>query len=477
VNLEAFLDGDKHGSFVNGETLLKVGRLSYEYVSPYTQKVWKRVYPVGLAETEMAIGIAQGAYSLWRAVPSPVRARYLRRIAELMLENRELLARVMAMEMGKPVTEGVGEVEYAAGFFSWFAGEAERIYGLSIPSQYSNKSLKYVYEPVGVCGIITPWNFPLAMPARKIAPALAAGCSVVIKPSPETPFSLLLLAQICKMAELPKGVLNVLIGHESEVGEVLLSSPVIRKISFTGSTEVGKYLYRKSADTMKKLTLELGGHAPVLVFDDADLEVAVAETIKAKFRNTGQTCVSANRILVQRGIYERFMARFVDEVRKLKVGDPLDAGTQVSTILNPQSVEKISVQLQDAKDKGAKVVLEGGNPYDPCIISQVTPAMLIFRQETFGPVAPVVCFDTVEEGIALANASEFGLAAYVFTTSMKTANRVVGQLEYGIIGVNDGHPSTPQAPFGGVKMSGIGREGGPTGLYEYMTEKYVSIAF
>lgn len=477
MSLHDLFKKEIHQSLIGGVDVRAKGRGLVEYISPLTGLAWKKYYLSGEQEAEYAISIAQETYTQWSQVPPPERARYLRKVADILKEHRDLFAEVMAMEMGKPLREGRGEVDYTAAYFSWFAGEAERIYGLSIPSQFPNKNLKIIYEPVGVCAVITPWNFPIAMAARKIAPALAAGCTVVAKPSSETPLSMLLLAHACHQAGIPPGAINVVIGPEKEIGHAFLSSSVIRKLSFTGSTAVGKYLYRESAETLKKLSLELGGHAPLLVFDDADIDKAVAGTLVAKFRNTGQTCVCANRILVQEKIYDAYMERFLVEVKKLKVGNPRDEDTNISVVLHPDSQKKVKEHVKDALDKGAKGLLLSDDTYRPQVISGVTPAMKIFREETFGPVAAVTKFASFEEGISLANASEYGLASYVFTETMKTANAAVSKLEYGIIGVNDGLPSTAQASFGGVKNSGIGREGGPTGLREYLVEKYVSIAF
>lgn len=472
-----FLDKKEFSSIIHGKEVIGINKVPIELISPVTKKAWKKVFPLGADDVGQAINSSQQAFSTWSQIPSPIRAQKLRKVADLLLENKKKLAEVMTLEMGKPITESCGEIEYSAGFFSWYAGEAERIYGKTIPSQYAHKSLKVIHEPVGVCGVITPWNFPIAMPSRKVAAALAAGCTVIAKPSPECPISMLLLQKICQMAEVPNGVFNVVIGDEEEIGGVLLDAYAVRKISFTGSTSVGKYLYRRSANTMKKLTMELGGHAPLLIFDDADLKTAVRETLLAKFRNTGQTCIAANRILVQEGIYKAFLDAFTQEVKKLKVGDPLKKETEISKVLHPSSEKRVPLQIQDALEKGAKGIILGNEPYEPTLLTGITPSMKIFSEETFGPVASLMKFTSFEEGITLANASEFGLAAYLFTENMKIVKKATSQLEYGIIGVNDGLPSTAQASFGGVKYSGLGREGGPTGIYEYLNEKYISITF
>jgi succinate-semialdehyde dehydrogenase/glutarate-semialdehyde dehydrogenase len=392
-----------------------------------------------------------------------------------MMEYRELLSYVMAMEMGKPVREGLREVEYAAGFYFWFAGEAERIYGQTIPSQHSNKRLMLVHEPIGVCAIITPWNFPIAMGARKIAAALAAGCTVVAKPSPECPVSMALVALMCQIAQVPPGVFNMLIGSEEEIGRAFLESEVVRKISFTGSCEVGKYLYKNSADTLKRLTLELGGHAPLLVFNDASIKKAVQGSLIAKFRNNGQTCVAANRFFIQNEIYDDYLNSLLESIQRLRIGDPLDHDTDLSTVLHPSAISKVKKHTQDALQKGAIPILLGREPYEPTVLTEVTPDMLVFKEETFGPLIAIMRFQSIEEGIALANQSPYGLASYAFTENLTTAYKIIDQLQYGIIGLNDGLPSTPQASFGGIKNSGFGREGGPSGLREYLVEKFVSL--
>ncbi|MEC7839354.1 MAG: NAD-dependent succinate-semialdehyde dehydrogenase [Chlamydiota bacterium] len=477
MTLQEFLKKETLYSLIDGNEVAGLNQTAIEFISPTIESAWKNIVPVGTEEVKLAINTAQSTYSKWRKTPAPIRAKHLRKVASLIVDNKELLAEVMTMEMGKPIKESLAEIDYSAGFFTWFAGEAERIYGTTIPSQYPNKSLKVIHEPIGVCGIITPWNFPLAMPARKVAPALAAGCTVVAKPSPESPISMLLLAKICEMAGIPSGAFNVVIGAEQEVGSVILESQAVRKISFTGSTKVGKYLYRESSNTMKKITMELGGHAPLIIYDDADIDIAIAGTIASKFRNTGQTCVCANKILVQDSIYDLYCEKLMHAVKNLKIGDPRDPDTEISKVLHPISTLKVQEHVEDALSKGAKALHMTEKPYEPKILTGISPAMKIFREETFGPVAPIIRFAEDDEGITLANASEFGLAAYIFTTSMKRANKSVSELEYGVIGVNDGVPSTPQGSFGGMKNSGLGREGGPTGIYEYMTEKYVSIAF
>lgn len=476
MDVEQFLDQPTLGFFIDGEFVIPPNRQELTLISPVTNQPWKSLSSANTSDAEQAIASAEKAYPLWKNTPPPTRGKYLQRIGNLIEEYAMDFTKIMATEMGKPITQGKGEVSYASGYFYWYAGEAERIYGVTVPSQFEGKKLMILYEPVGVCATITPWNFPLAIPARKIAAALAAGCTVINKPSPETPVTMLLFAHICKMAELPPGVVNVIPGPEKEIGETLLHSSSVRKLSFTGSTKVGKYLYRQSAETLKKLTLELGGHAPLIVFDDADIDKAVSGTILSKFRNNGQTCVCPNRIFVQEGIYVAFVEKLIDEIKKLRLGDPFDPKSELSAVLHPASIEKVNRHIQDAIDKGAKAELMGKEPYEPVVLSHVTPEMVIFNEETFGPVVPLIRFKGDEEGIAMANASEFGLSSYVFTENLKRANRVIDALEYGIIGLNDGLPSTYQASFGGVKSSGFGREGGPTGIKEYLVEKFVSVS-
>jgi succinate-semialdehyde dehydrogenase/glutarate-semialdehyde dehydrogenase len=475
MTLQQLFQHETFSSFVNGDFIAN-SNPPQTLISPATNQPWKILYPATKKETDIAIDAAEKAFLSWKHTPGTQRGNLLRQIAFLMNANRKLLAYVMAMEMGKPVNEGAKEVDYAAGFFSWFAGEAERLAGQAVASAVPNKRLMILPVPIGVCAIITPWNFPLAMGARKIAAALAAGCTTVIKPSPECPISMLFLAEICRQADIPSGVINVIVGPEQEIGEALLRSEVVRKLSFTGSTQVGRYLYRESAQTLKKLTLELGGHAPLIVYNDASIEKAVNGTLSAKFRNNGQTCIAANRILVQKEIYPYYVDKLTKATRKLIVGDPFDQSTDLSNILHPTSESKVREHIQDALEKGAKALLLGKSACDPTILENINTNMKIFYEETFGPVIAITAFDTFEEGIMLANQSNYGLAAYVFSENQTLSHISVEALNYGIIGVNDGLPSAPQASFGGVKDSGFGREGGPTGIFEYLTEKFVSIS-
>lgn len=399
----------------------------------------------------------------------------------LMHENSELLAETMSREMGKPLRESRGEVAYAAGFIAWYAEEAKRIYGETFPAAAGHKRLLALRQPVGPALAITPWNFPLAMVTRKAAPALAAGCTMVLKPAEQTPLSALLLGDLWLEAGGPEGTLQVLpAANPAPLVEPLIADPRVRKLTFTGSTEVGRLLYRQSADTVKRISLELGGHAPFLVFADADLEEAVSQVMASKFRNAGQTCVCANRVYVHESLLDEFTARYAAAAEKLVVGDPLDEGTEIGPLVDEQAVAKVSRHVQDAVERGAEVLTGGqrmdGLYYAPTVLKGVAPEALIMREETFGPVAPIATFSSDAEAVALANASPFGLAAYIYTNDLSRAVRVAEELEYGIVGVNDGVPSVPYAPFGGVKQSGIGREGGPWGLEEYLETKFVSVA-
>lgn len=474
MNVAQFLDQPAIGFFVGGSFSPCRHALTEDLISPYTKGKWKSYIPANEQDVKHAITTAKKAFPVWKNTPAPERGRILRKIGDLLLENSSTFANLMAHEMGKPITQGKGEVSYTAGYFHWFASEAERIYGMTIPSQFPDKELMIQYEPVGICAAITPWNFPIAMAGRKIAAALAAGCTIINKPSSESPISMLLFAYLCQAANLPEGVVNIIPGPEEILGKILLASSDVRKLSFTGSTETGKYLYRESADTLKKLTMELGGHAPLLVFDDANIDIAVAGTIASKFRNNGQTCVCPNRIFVQKSIYNAFLDKFAEETAKLKVGDPLDPQSDLSPILHPTAESKVKKHIADAQEKGAEIILQGSFPYEPCILSQVTSDMLIYKEETFGPVAAVIPFSTEREGVEMANDTPFGLASYFFSQDLSRCKRVASALQYGIVGVNDPLPSTYQASFGGIKSSGFGREGGPTAIKEYLVEKYIS---
>ena len=437
---------------------------------------------MGAAETRRAIAAAERAWPGWRDRTAKERAAILRKWYELMLAHADDLARLMTSEQGKPLAEAKGEVLYAASFVEWFAEEAKRVYGDTIPATQADKRLVVVKQPVGVCAAITPWNFPAAMITRKVAPALAAGCTVVVKPAEQTPLSALALAELAHRAGFPPGVFNVVTGSAAsapKIGGELTGNPIVRKLSFTGSTEVGRLLMAQCAPTIKKVSLELGGNAPFIVFDDADLDAAVEGALASKYRNTGQTCVCANRLLVQDGIYDAFAARLAEKVKTMKVGSGMAEGVVLGPLIDEQALAKVEEHVADALAKGAKVLAGGrrhalgGTFYEPTVIGDVTPDMKCAREETFGPVAPLFRFKTEAEAIALANDTEFGLAAYFFSRDVARCFRVAEALEYGMVGVNTGIMSNEVAPFGGVKQSGIGREGSKYGIEEYLEIKYL----
>jgi len=433
----------------------------------------------GAAETRRAIEAANDAWPAWRALTARQRGQLLRAWFELIVANTEDLARLITAECGKPLAEARGEVAYGAAFIEWFAEEGKRTYGESIPSTAVNTRLLVIKQPIGVCAAITPWNFPLAMITRKVAPALAAGCPVVVKPAESTPLTALALAVLAEQAGFPAGVFNVVTGNPAAIGGELCANPIVRKLSFTGSTAVGRLLMAQCAPTIKKLSLELGGNAPFIVFDDADLDAAVDGALIAKYRNTGQTCVCANRFLVQAGIYEAFAARFAEKARNLKVGDGTEEGVAQGPLINAAGLAKVEAHVADALAKGARVLCggarhaRGGNFFQPTVLADVTPAMQVAREEIFGPVAPLFRFETEAEAIALANDTEFGLAAYFYSRDVGRCWRVGEALEYGMVGVNTGLISTEVAPFGGIKQSGLGREGSKYGIEEYLEIKYL----
>ena len=452
----------------------------FEVVSPTSGEAVGEAADCSTAEAEAAVQIAWEAFERWRDVNPFERAAVLRRWHGLIMANTDTLGRLMALEMGKPIKEGRGEAAYAAGFVEWYAEEAKRVYGTWFPSHFGHKRLLAMKQPVGPAYAVTPWNFPAAMITRKAAPALAAGCTMIVKPAEQAPFTALRLAELWLEAGGPPGTLQVLTAADPvPVTQVMMRDARVRKVSFTGSTEVGKLLYQQSADTLKRLSLELGGHAPYLVFDDADLERAVAEVTACKFRNGGQTCVCTNRVYVQSGIYDAFLARFREVVEGLVPGDPMDDATDVGPLVDEAALVKVQRHVDEAVALGATVVTggraTGGLYYLPTVLTGVGEDMAIMREETFGPVAPVLRFEDEAEAIARANATPYGLAAYLYTRDLARAIRVSEALEYGIVGVNDGVPAAPYAPFGGVKESGIGREGGPWGIEEYLEVKYVSL--
>ncbi len=434
---------------------------------------------MGADETRRAITAAEKAWPGWRARTAKERAVVLRRWADLMMENQRDLAVLMTSEQGKPLAESMGEVAYAASFFEWFAEEAKRVYGDTIPQHQRDKRIIVIKEPVGVCAAITPWNFPAAMITRKAGPALAAGCTMVVKPASATPYSALALCELAERAGVPAGVFSVLTGASSEVGGEMTSNPVVRKLTFTGSTAVGKLLMAQCAGTVKKISLELGGNAPFIVLDDADLDAALVGAMASKYRNMGQTCVCANRILVQDGVYDDFAAKFTEAVKALKVGPGLEEGVEQGPLINMAAVEKVEDHIADATAKGAEVAAGGkrhglgGTFFEPTVLTGVDTQMKIAHEETFGPVAPMFRFRSDEDAIAMANDTEFGLAAYFYSRDIGRIWRVAEGVEYGIVGINTGIISTEAAPFGGMKESGIGREGSYYGMDEFLEVKYL----
>ena len=436
----------------------------------------------GAEETARAIAAAEIAQRAWAKVPAKERCAVLRRLNDLMLANVDDLALIMTTEQGKPMAESRGEIAYAASFIEWFAEEARRVYGDTIPAPQADRRILALKQPVGVTAAITPWNFPAAMLTRKAGPALAAGCAMVVKPATQTPFSALAFAELAERAGVPKGLLSVLTGSASKIGGEMTRNPIVRKLTFTGSTEVGRTLMKQSADTIKKLSLELGGNAPFIVFDDADVDAAVEGAMVSKYRNTGQTCVCANRIYVQRGVLDDFTRKLVAKVEALKVGEGTAPGVTQGPLIDAKAVEKIEEHVADAVAKGGKVLTGGkrhalgGLFFEPTVIGGATAGMLFVREETFGPLAPIFAFDTEEEAIAAANDTEFGLASYFYARDIGRIMRVAEALESGIVGVNTGLVSTAEAPFGGVKQSGLGREGSKYGLDDFLEVKYVCLA-
>jgi succinate-semialdehyde dehydrogenase/glutarate-semialdehyde dehydrogenase len=449
--------------------------------NPATGEIIGTVPKGGAAETRTAIEAAEKALPAWRKKTAKERAAVVRRWYELMLENQEDLARLMTIEQGKPLTESKDEVIYAASFLEWFAEEAKRAYGDTIPGHQADKRIVVIKQPIGVVACITPWNFPLAMITRKAGPALASGCTVVLKPASQTPFSALALAELAERANMPKGVLNVVTGAASEIGGEMTSNPIVKKLSFTGSTEVGKLLMEQCARTVKKVSLELGGNAPFIVFDDADLDAAVEGAMASKYRNTGQTCVCVNRIYVQASVYDAFAQKLSAAVAKLSPMNGLEPGATQGPLIDDNAVTKVEEHIEDATKKGAKVVIggqrheRGGRFFQPTVLVDVTSSMMVAREETFGPVAPLFRFKTEDEAVAMANATEFGLAAYFYGRDIGRVWRVAEALESGIVGINTGLISTEVAPFGGVKESGLGREGSKYGIDEYLEIKYLCL--
>jgi len=434
---------------------------------------------MGVSETRAAINAAEAAWGGWRKKTAKERSLVLRKWFDLMIANQEDLARILTAEQGKPLAESRGEILYGASFIEWFAEEAKRVYGDTIPEPVAGRKVLVIKQPIGVVAAITPWNFPNAMITRKVGPALAAGCTVVIKPASQTPFSALALAVLAERAGIPPGVINVVTGSAKAIGGELTANPIVRKLSFTGSTEIGQELMAQSAKTVKKVSLELGGNAPFIVFDDADVNAAVAGAIASKYRNAGQTCVCTNRMLVQDGIYDEFVARLADEVSKLKVADGFVEGAQQGPLIDMAAVEKVESHIADALEKGARILTGGkrhelgGSFFQPTVLADVSPSMVVSKEETFGPLAPVYRFKSETEAIQLANDTEYGLASYFYSRDIGRIWRVAEALEYGMVGINEGLISTEVAPFGGVKNSGLGREGSKYGIDDYLEMKYL----
>ncbi|MDR2548883.1 MAG: NAD-dependent succinate-semialdehyde dehydrogenase [Desulfobulbus sp.] len=467
--------------YVNGKWIGGTGEGRITVFDPATGAAVGTVPALGSKETAAAIEAAHRAWPAWRALTARERARLLRRWYDLLIAHRLDLAVIMTMEQGKPLADAQEEVVYGAGYIEWYAEEAKRVYGDTIPMGQPGKRIIVLKEPVGVCAAITPWNFPSSMIARKAAPALAAGCPVVVKPASQTPLSALALAALADEAGLPPGVFNVVTGPAAEIGAEMTANPLVRKLSFTGSTSVGKLLMRDCAATVKKVSLELGGHAPFIVFDDADLDAAVRGAMASKYRNSGQTCVCANRFFIQEGVYEQFAAKLVAAVRELRVGNGFEAGMQQGPLIDLDAIRKVEEQIADAVAKGARIALGGkrldgaGFFFEPTVLLGATTAMQIAHDETFGPVAPLFVFRDDREAVALANDTPYGLAAYFYSRDIGRIWRTAEALEYGMVGINTGRMSSEAAPFGGVKESGIGREGSKYGIEEYLELKYLCL--
>jgi succinate-semialdehyde dehydrogenase/glutarate-semialdehyde dehydrogenase len=450
-----------------------------DVTNPATGEVLGTIPKMGADETRRAIEAANAAWPAWRAMTAKARAVILRKFFELIMANQEDLAQLMTAEQGKPLAESRGEIAYAASFIEWFAEEGKRAYGDVIPPTFSDRRILVIKEPVGVVASITPWNFPTAMITRKVGPALAAGCTVVAKPATATPFSALALAELAERAGIPAGVMNIVTGSAGAIGSEMTSNPIVRKLTFTGSTEIGKMLMAQCAATVKKVSMELGGHAPFIVFDDAQIDAAVAGAMASKFRNMGQTCVCANRFVVQDGVYDEFAEKFAAAARAMKIGNGADDGVQQGPLIDMAAVEKVEEHIGDALAKGARTLAGGerhelgGTFFQPTVLADVNTQMKIATEETFGPVAPLFRFETEDQAIALANDTQYGLCAYFYSRDVGRIWRVAEALEYGIVGINEGIISTEVAPFGGVKESGVGREGAHYGLDEYLEVKYL----
>ncbi len=471
----------RQACYVDGAWIQADDGSSHAVTNPADGAEIARTPRCGAAETERAVAAAEKALVTWRETTAAERSRILRRWFDLLMTHQEDLAQLMTAEQGKPLAEARGEIAYGAAYVEWFAEEAKRAYGEVIPSPFKDRQIIVVKEPVGVCAAITPWNFPCAMITRKVAPALAAGCTIVLKPAEQTPLSALALAELAHRAGVPAGVFNVITGQASVIGGVLTASPIVRKLTFTGSTAIGQLLMQQCAGTVKKLSLELGGNAPFIVFDDADLDAAVTGALASKYRNAGQTCVCSNRFLVQSGVYDAFAQKLASAVQALKVGNGVAEGVTQGPLIDEPAIKKVEELVKDATGKGAKVVCGGkrhalgGTWYEPTILAEVTSSMAVAREEIFGPVAPLFRFETEAEAVKMANDTEFGLAAYFYSKDNARVWRVAKKLDYGMVGINTGIISTEVAPFGGVKFSGVGREGSSHGLDEYMELKYLAL--
>ncbi|MFC0206131.1 NAD-dependent succinate-semialdehyde dehydrogenase [Novosphingobium soli] len=475
----AYTDFLKQQCYIDGAWVDADSGATFEVTDPGSGAVIGTVPKMGAGETARAIDAAEAALPAWRAKTAGERAKLMRRLYDLMMEHQADLGELLSREQGKPLAEGRGEIAYGAGFIEWFAEEGKRAYGDVIPGHAADRRIVVIKQGVGVVAAITPWNFPNAMITRKLGPALAAGCTIVIKPASATPYSALAIARLCEMAGIPKGVVNVVTGSAGQIGSALTTSPKVAKLTFTGSTEIGRDLLRECADTIKKCSMELGGNAPFLVFDDADVDAAIEGAMISKFRNGGQTCVCTNRFYVQDGVYDEFVEKLAARVSAMKVGYGLDEGTEVGPLIDEKAVEKVEEHLKDAVDGGARVLAggqrnaRGGSFFNPTVIAGVKPDMKLAREETFGPLAGVIRFTDEAEAIRMANDTEFGLASYFYARDISRVWRVAEGLEAGMVGINTGLISTEVAPFGGVKQSGLGREGSHYGLDDYMEVKYL----
>jgi succinate-semialdehyde dehydrogenase / glutarate-semialdehyde dehydrogenase len=471
----------REANFIGGAWVEADSGATIEVVNPATRQVIGTVPKCGRAETRRAVEAAQEAFQSWKKTSADHRAKLLRKLHDAIMDNQDALAELLTLEQGKPLAEAKGEVGMSAAYVLWFAEEGRRVYGDVVPSPWADRRILVTREPVGVVGAITPWNFPSSMLARKLGPALASGCTAVAKPASQTPYSGLAWGVLAEEAGFPKGVVNIVTGSASEIGDELTENPLVRKITFTGSTEVGKLLMQKASSTVKKVSMELGGNAPFLVFDDADIDRAVQGAMIAKYRNAGQTCVCTNRFFVQDGVYDGFVEKLAEATGKLKVGSGLDDGVQQGPLIDDKAVEKVEELIADATEKGGRVAIGGkrhalgGTFFEPTVITEASPAMRLMEEEIFGPVAPIFRFKEEQEAVAMANDTAFGLASYFYTSDLGRAFRVMEGLRYGLVGVNEGMITTVEAPFGGFKESGLGKEGGHQGIEDYLDTKYVCI--